>query len=161
MCRSTSFNRTDGACHLSAHNQLSKPKYIRLNNDPNYRIDYYESNCYDSTFKFTHECRPDGVLVKVCMMMMDKSDMHCVQVTSEVPYTGALYGLYDYFTCRVTPESRESFQHFFPFASVSTDCADSMRKDTEASDGAELRIVPIGMARIWEPQCRLATRSSK
>lgn len=38
------------------------------------------------TYDFAHECRSDGILVTV---------------NSEVPYTGALYGLYDYFSCRV------------------------------------------------------------
>lgn len=47
-CRSVSFNRTDGGCQLSQHNQLSKPALIKINNNPNYRIDYYENNCFNS-----------------------------------------------------------------------------------------------------------------
>lgn len=49
-CRSVSFNRTDGGCHLSQQNQLSKPALLRMNNNPNFRIDYYESNCFNSKF---------------------------------------------------------------------------------------------------------------
>lgn len=47
-CRSVSYNRTDGNCFLSQHNQLSKPALIRTNNNPNYRIDYYENSCFNS-----------------------------------------------------------------------------------------------------------------
>ncbi|KAK6058500.1 PAN domain protein [Cooperia oncophora] len=46
-CRSISFNRTDGGCHVSADSQLTKPQAIHLNNNPNFRIDYYENNCYN------------------------------------------------------------------------------------------------------------------
>lgn len=46
-CRSISFNRTDGGCHMSKDSQISRPEAIRLNNNPNYRIDYYENNCYN------------------------------------------------------------------------------------------------------------------
>lgn len=49
-CRSVSFNRTDGGCHLSQQNQLSKPSRMRMNYNPNYRIDYYENNCFNSRF---------------------------------------------------------------------------------------------------------------
>ncbi|VDK51208.1 unnamed protein product [Gongylonema pulchrum] len=49
-CRSVSYNRTDGDCLLSQHNQLSKPALIRINNNPNYRIDYYENSCFNSRF---------------------------------------------------------------------------------------------------------------
>lgn len=47
-CRSVSYNRTDGDCFLSQHNQLSKPALIKINNNPNYRIDYYENSCTNS-----------------------------------------------------------------------------------------------------------------
>lgn len=47
-CRSVSYNRTDGQCFLSHHNQLSKPALIKVNNNPNYRIDYYENSCTNS-----------------------------------------------------------------------------------------------------------------
>ncbi|RCN52474.1 PAN domain protein [Ancylostoma caninum] len=49
-CRSISFNRTDGGCHVSADSQLTKPQAIRLNNNPNFRIDYYENNCYNREY---------------------------------------------------------------------------------------------------------------
>ena len=49
-CRSISFNRTDGGCHMSKDSQISRPEAIRLNNNPNYRIDYYENNCYNREF---------------------------------------------------------------------------------------------------------------
>jgi hypothetical protein len=64
------------------------------------------------TFTFDHECRPTGILVKV---------------TGQVPYTGALYGLYDYFKCRTLPQEQTNFSYFFPFPSESNNCADSMR----------------------------------
>uniref|UniRef100_A0A914X3B6 Uncharacterized protein n=1 Tax=Plectus sambesii TaxID=2011161 RepID=A0A914X3B6_9BILA len=113
-CRSVSFNRTDGGCHLSAQNQLSKPKNLRLNHNPNFRIDYFENNCYNisDSFTFDHECRDDGILVKV---------------NSKFPYTGALYGLYDYFTCRIEPAEQREFSYFFPSPSTSKNCSDSIR----------------------------------
>ncbi|KJH49879.1 PAN domain protein [Dictyocaulus viviparus] len=113
-CRSVSFNRTDGGCHLSADSQLTKPLSIRLNNNPNFRIDYYENNCYNlsDTFKFEQECRDNGFLVKV---------------KSQFPYTGALYGLYDFFTCRIEPKQLKEFEYLFPFPTDSKNCSDSIR----------------------------------
>lgn len=50
-CRSISFNRTASVCSLSPQSQISKPGYLRVNNNPNYRIDYYENNCYNGKQK--------------------------------------------------------------------------------------------------------------
>ncbi|CAJ0928735.1 unnamed protein product, partial [Mesorhabditis belari] len=113
-CRSLSFNRTDGGCHMSANNQLTKPKAIKLNNNPNFRIDYYENNCYNmsDSYKFNYECRDDGVLVSI---------------DSKFPYTGALYGLYDFFTCRIEPKEQTKFEYFFPSPTKSKKCSDSIR----------------------------------
>ncbi|WKY04799.1 hypothetical protein Q1695_005648 [Nippostrongylus brasiliensis] len=113
-CRSISFNRTDGGCHISADSQLTKPQAIHLNNNPNFRIDYYENNCYNlsDTFKFEEECRKDGILVKV---------------KSKFPYSGALYGLYDFFTCRIEPKGENEFEYLFPSPTTSRNCSDSIR----------------------------------
>uniref|UniRef100_A0A1I7U7E6 ZP domain-containing protein n=1 Tax=Caenorhabditis tropicalis TaxID=1561998 RepID=A0A1I7U7E6_9PELO len=113
-CRSVSFNRTDGGCHMSKDSQISRPEAIRLNNNPNYRIDYYENNCYNlsESFTFKHECRENGI---------------SVSVKSRLPYTGALYGLYDFFTCRVEPKESTEFDHFFPYQTVSKNCSDSIK----------------------------------
>uniref|UniRef100_A0A915L5U7 Apple domain-containing protein n=1 Tax=Romanomermis culicivorax TaxID=13658 RepID=A0A915L5U7_ROMCU len=45
VCRSVSFNRTGRLCSLSAQSQATKPNSLRVNNNPNYRIDYYEHAC--------------------------------------------------------------------------------------------------------------------
>ncbi|ULT95582.1 hypothetical protein L3Y34_004353 [Caenorhabditis briggsae] len=113
-CRSISFNRTDGGCHMSKDSQISRPEAIRLNNNPNYRIDYYENNCYNlsESFTFKHECKENGI---------------SVSVKSRLPYTGALYGLYDFFTCRVEPKESTEFDHFFPYQTVSKNCSDSIK----------------------------------
>lgn len=114
VCRSASYNRTDGDCFLSQHNQLSKPALIKINNNPNYRIDYYESSCFNiiDTFTFDYECKDDGILVKVA---------------SKYPYTGAMYGLYDFFTCRIEPKNDTKFEYFFPSPTISKNCSDSIR----------------------------------
>ncbi|CAH60755.1 Protein let-653 [Caenorhabditis elegans] len=113
-CRSISFNRTDGGCHMSKDSQISRPEAIRLNNNPNYRIDYYENNCYNlsESFTFKHECRDNGI---------------SVSVKSRLPYTGAIYGLYDFFTCRTEPKEATEFDHFFPYQTVSKNCSDSIK----------------------------------
>ncbi|KAF7630749.1 hypothetical protein Mgra_00008958 [Meloidogyne graminicola] len=113
LCRSVSFNRTDGGCHLSSQNQLSKPSAIHINNDPNYRIDYYENNCYNNSFTFTSNCEPSGIRITV---------------DSLIPYTGALYGLYDFFSCRTEPKEQRHFELFFPYPNVAKNCSDSIRK---------------------------------
>uniref|UniRef100_A0AC34RIG4 ZP domain-containing protein n=1 Tax=Panagrolaimus sp. JU765 TaxID=591449 RepID=A0AC34RIG4_9BILA len=114
LCRSVSFNRTDGGCHLSQQNQLSKPALIKLNNNPNYRIDYYENNCYNiaDSFQFDYKCQENGIKVTV---------------KSKFPYTGALYGLYDFFTCRVEPKELTNFEYLFPYPTISRNCSDSIR----------------------------------
>uniref|UniRef100_A0A183CDW0 Apple domain-containing protein n=1 Tax=Globodera pallida TaxID=36090 RepID=A0A183CDW0_GLOPA len=112
LCRSVSFNRTDGGCHLSEQNQLSKPSAIRVNNNPNFRIDYYENNCYNNSFTFTSTCEPGGIRVRV---------------DSRIPYTGALYGLYDFFSCRIEPKESKQFEYLFPYPQNSKNCSDSMR----------------------------------
>lgn len=114
LCRSASFNRTDGGCHLSQQNQLSKPALIKLNNNPNYRIDYYENNCFNiaESFDFDYKCQKDGIKVTV---------------NSKFPYTGALYGLYDFFTCRVEPKELTQFEYLFPYPTNSRNCSDSIR----------------------------------
>lgn len=113
LCRSVSFNRTDGGCHMSEQNQLSKPSAIRINNDPNYRIDYYENNCYNNSFSFSSKCETDGIRVSV---------------NSRIPYTGALYGLYDFFTCRIEPKESKQFEFLFPYSHIAKNCSDSMRQ---------------------------------
>lgn len=113
-CRSVSFNRTDGGCHLSSHSQLTRPHSIKINNNPNFRIDYYENNCYNmsETFTFSSTCEENGIRVKV---------------DSRLPYTGALYGLYDFFTCRIEPHEENRFEYFFPSPTISKNCSDSIR----------------------------------
>ncbi|GMR48318.1 hypothetical protein PMAYCL1PPCAC_18513 [Pristionchus mayeri] len=113
-CRSVSFNRTDGGCHLSSHSQLTRPHSIKINNNPNFRIDYYENNCYNmsETFTFSSTCEENGIRVKV---------------DSRLPYTGALYGLYDFFTCRIEPHEENKFEYFFPSPTISKNCSDSIR----------------------------------
>ncbi|EFO13091.1 hypothetical protein LOAG_15439 [Loa loa] len=113
-CRSVSYNRTDGDCFLSQHNQLSKPALIKINNNPNYRIDYYENSCTNiaDSFTFDYECKDDGIQVKVI---------------SKYPYTGAMYGLYDFFTCRIEPKEDTKFEYFFPSPTISKNCSDSIR----------------------------------
>nr|CAD2171829.1 unnamed protein product [Meloidogyne enterolobii] len=113
VCKSVSFNRTDGGCHLSSQNQHSKPTSIRINNNPNYRIDYYENNCYNNSFTFTSNCEPTGIRITV---------------DSLIPYTGALYGLYDFFSCRVEPKEQQHFELFFPYPNYAKNCSDSMRR---------------------------------
>ncbi|KAI6187212.1 hypothetical protein M3Y98_00218100 [Aphelenchoides besseyi] len=113
-CRSVTYNRTNGACSLSEYNQLSKPSMIRINNNPNFRIDYYENNCFKTsdTFHFDYKCEEDGIRVSV---------------KSQFPYTGALYGLYDFFTCRVEPREATRFDYLFPYPTHSKNCSDSIR----------------------------------
>ncbi|KAL7078427.1 hypothetical protein ACQ4LE_002611 [Meloidogyne hapla] len=113
ICRSVSFNRTDGGCHLSTQNQFSKPTAIHINNNPNYRIDYYENNCYNNNFTFISNCEPSGIRITV---------------DSLIPYSGALYGLYDFFSCRVEPKEQQHFELFFPYPNFAKNCSDSMRK---------------------------------
>uniref|UniRef100_A0A914C3A0 Apple domain-containing protein n=1 Tax=Acrobeloides nanus TaxID=290746 RepID=A0A914C3A0_9BILA len=114
LCRSVSFNRTDGGCHLSMQNQLSKPALLKLNNNPNFRIDYYENNCFNivDSFTFDYKCEKEGIRVFV---------------DSKFPYSGALYGLYDFFTCRVEPKESRKFEYMFPYPTVSKNCSDSIR----------------------------------
>uniref|UniRef100_A0A1I7Z6J2 Apple domain-containing protein n=1 Tax=Steinernema glaseri TaxID=37863 RepID=A0A1I7Z6J2_9BILA len=114
LCRSVSFNRTDGGCHLSQQNQLSKPSRIKLNNNPNFRIDYYENNCYNisDSFQFDYKCEEKGIRVSV---------------KSKFPYSGALYGLYDFFSCRIEPKEETEFGHLFPYPTQSKNCSDSIR----------------------------------
>ncbi|CAI5449709.1 unnamed protein product [Caenorhabditis angaria] len=113
-CRSISFNRTDGGCHMSKDSQITRPEAIRLNNNPNFRIDYYENNCYNmsESFKFESKCLDNGISVKV---------------NSRLPYTGALYGLYDFFTCRIEPKESNEFEYLFPSPMISKNCSDSIR----------------------------------
>uniref|UniRef100_A0AC35U7P9 ZP domain-containing protein n=1 Tax=Rhabditophanes sp. KR3021 TaxID=114890 RepID=A0AC35U7P9_9BILA len=114
LCRSVSFNRTSGECGLSKQNQLSKPAMIKLNNNPNFRVDYYENNCFNisESFAFDYRCEENGIRVKV---------------DSVLPYTGALYGLYDFFTCRVEPKEETKFEYLFEYPTVSKNCSDSLR----------------------------------
>lgn len=46
---------------------------------------------------------------------------------AKLPYTGALYGLYDFFSCRVEPKESKEFGYLFPYPSVSKNCSDSIR----------------------------------
>ncbi|CAD5221579.1 unnamed protein product [Bursaphelenchus okinawaensis] len=114
MCRSLAYNRTSHLCHISQHNQMSKPSMVKINNNPNFRIDYYENACFNSsdTFNFNYTCEEEGIRVKV---------------NSKFPYTGALYGLYDFFTCRVEPKESKNFELLFPYPSKAKNCSDSIR----------------------------------
>uniref|UniRef100_A0A915E186 Apple domain-containing protein n=1 Tax=Ditylenchus dipsaci TaxID=166011 RepID=A0A915E186_9BILA len=112
FCRSVSFNRTDGGCHLSEQNQLSKPGHIKINNNPNFRVDYYENNCVNNSFTFNYRCEDKGIQI---------------DVDSKLPYTGALYGLYDFFSCRIEPKESKKFGYMFPYPTLSKNCSDSMR----------------------------------
>lgn len=64
------------------------------------------------SFTFDYECRDDGIQVKVI---------------SKYPYTGAMYGLYDFFTCRIEPKDDTKFEYFFPSPTISKNCSDSIR----------------------------------
>ncbi|KHJ78315.1 hypothetical protein OESDEN_22065, partial [Oesophagostomum dentatum] len=48
-------------------------------------------------------------------------------VKSKFPYTGALYGLYDFFTCRTEPMQSTEFGLLFPSPTASRNCSDSIR----------------------------------
>ncbi|CEF59988.1 Zona pellucida domain and PAN-1 domain and Apple-like domain-containing protein [Strongyloides ratti] len=114
ICRSVTFNRTSGGCSLSSQNQLSKPAMIKLNNNPNFRVDYYENNCFNisESFNFDYKCEENGIRVKV---------------DSKLPYTGALYGLYDFFTCKIEPKEETNFEYLFEYPTISKNCSDSIR----------------------------------
>lgn len=112
-CRSVSFNRTSSTCLLSAHSAQNMPHAFRSNNDPNFRMDYYESNCYSNSYAFTHTCTTEGFEVTV---------------DSRYPYTGVMYGLYDYFTCRVEPKAESRFSFLFPYPEKRSICTDSISK---------------------------------
>uniref|UniRef100_A0A0K0FCQ5 Let-653 protein (projected from Caenorhabditis elegans ortholog let-653) n=1 Tax=Strongyloides venezuelensis TaxID=75913 RepID=A0A0K0FCQ5_STRVS len=114
LCRSVTFNRTSGGCSLSSQNQLSKPAMIKLNHNPNFRVDYYENNCFNisESFNFDYKCEENGIRVKV---------------NSKLPYTGALYGLYDFFTCKVEPKEETDFEYLFEYPTISKNCSDSIR----------------------------------
>lgn len=62
------------------------------------------------SFTFHHDCRDNGIVVSV---------------ESKFQYTGALYGLYDFFTCRIEPKNETRFSLFFPYSSYSKNCTDS------------------------------------
>lgn len=64
------------------------------------------------SFTFDYECKDDGIEVKVI---------------SKYPYTGAMYGLYDFFTCRIEPKDETKFEYFFPSPTISKNCSDSIR----------------------------------
>uniref|UniRef100_A0A0K0E4B4 Apple domain-containing protein n=1 Tax=Strongyloides stercoralis TaxID=6248 RepID=A0A0K0E4B4_STRER len=114
ICRSVTFNRTSGGCSLSSQNQLSKPAMIKLNNNPNFRVDYYENNCFNisESFNFDYKCEENGIRVTV---------------NSKLPYTGALYGLYDFFTCKIEPKEETNFEYLFEYPTISKNCSDSIR----------------------------------
>ncbi|VDK85214.1 unnamed protein product [Litomosoides sigmodontis] len=69
-------------------------------------------NRTDDSFTFDYECKDDGIQVKVI---------------SKYPYTGAMYGLYDFFTCRIEPKDDTKFEYFFPSPTISKNCSDSIR----------------------------------
>ncbi|VDL73577.1 unnamed protein product [Nippostrongylus brasiliensis] len=48
-------------------------------------------------------------------------------VKSKFPYSGALYGLYDFFTCRIEPKGENEFEYLFPSPTTSRNCSDSIR----------------------------------
>uniref|UniRef100_A0A0N4ZIU0 Apple domain-containing protein n=1 Tax=Parastrongyloides trichosuri TaxID=131310 RepID=A0A0N4ZIU0_PARTI len=114
LCRSVTFNRTSGGCSLSTQNQLSKPAMIKINHNPNFRVDYYENSCFNvsDSFDFDYKCEENGIRVKV---------------NSKLPYTGALYGLYDFFTCKIEPKEEKNFEYLFEYPTVSKNCSDSIR----------------------------------
>ncbi|KFD72715.1 hypothetical protein M514_01841 [Trichuris suis] len=110
-CRSATFNRTSNWCMLSTRSRQTHPKMVKVNNNPNYRIDYYENNCQNSSVQVSHNCQQAGI---------------SVVAESKFPYTGAMYGLYDFFTCRIEPKDELKFQMFFPFPSVGKNCSESI-----------------------------------
>lgn len=50
-----------------------------------------------------------------------------MKVESKYPYTGAMYGLYDFFTCRIEPKDAKKMEYFFPSPTISKNCSDSIR----------------------------------
>uniref|UniRef100_A0A5S6QZY6 Apple domain-containing protein n=1 Tax=Trichuris muris TaxID=70415 RepID=A0A5S6QZY6_TRIMR len=110
-CRSATFNRTSSWCMLSTRSRQTHPKMVKVNNNPNYRVDYYENNCQNSSVHVSHTCQEKGIFVAA---------------ESKFPYTGAMYGLYDFFTCRVEPKEELKFQMFFPFPSEDKNCSESI-----------------------------------
>lgn len=70
---------------------------------PDWRLD---------TYTFSYKCEQNGFLV---------------MVDSKFPYTGALYGLYDFFTCRIEPTEATKFEYLFPYPTISKNCSDSIR----------------------------------
>lgn len=65
-----------------------------------------------NSFNFQYVCKDNGIQINV---------------ESKLPYTGALYGLYDFFSCRIEPHESKNFELFFPYPTVSSNCSDSMR----------------------------------
>lgn len=63
------------------------------------------------SFTFSTECKSDGILVSV---------------EAQFDYDGAIYGLYDYFTCRYEPKKERKFSFFFPLPKLSKNCSASM-----------------------------------
>lgn len=72
--------------------------------------------------------RPSAILHRLRYLFYDAVvNVLISQVDSRLPYTGALYGLYDFFTCRIEPHEENKFEYFFPSPMISKNCSDSIR----------------------------------
>ncbi|VDP04222.1 unnamed protein product [Soboliphyme baturini] len=110
-CRSLTYNRTSSLCRLSIQTKESQPEMVKVNSDPNFRIDYYENVC-EGGIEMRHKCLQDGILVSA---------------ESKIPYSGAMYGLYDFVGCKIEPNHQMFFSIFMPYSPKSNNCSDSIR----------------------------------
>ena len=81
------------------------------------------------SFKFTSLCEQNGI--RVCYLHQNdfiKTKNIQIRVNSRIPYTGALYGLYDFFSCRIEPKEERQFEYLFPYPQIARNCSDSMRQ---------------------------------
>jgi hypothetical protein len=85
---------------------------------------------YSDSFKFTPICEPNGIRVNSISSLAYL--LYCafsqIRVNSRIPYTGALYGLYDFFSCRIEPKEEKQFEFLFPYPNLARNCSDSMRQ---------------------------------
>uniref|UniRef100_A0A914ZG74 Apple domain-containing protein n=1 Tax=Parascaris univalens TaxID=6257 RepID=A0A914ZG74_PARUN len=109
------FNQREGPSDYAHHCQLYQADQLQHVDgfvEADDRYSFYWKYCVHCSFGFEYECKDDGILVKV---------------DSKYPYTGALYGLYDFFTCRIEPKEAKRIEYFFPSPTVSKNCSDSIR----------------------------------
>uniref|UniRef100_A0A915L824 ZP domain-containing protein n=1 Tax=Romanomermis culicivorax TaxID=13658 RepID=A0A915L824_ROMCU len=106
------------------------------------------------SFTFHHDCRDNGVIISV---------------DSKFPYSGALYALYDFFTCRIEPKDETNFSLFFPFPSYSKNCSDSFsQKESNnvldvvlSTDGMEPLYFLTDQDTLYQAKCPSSMTSSK